>query len=106
MEEEIKTEEVKEEVIAQVVEPVAEIKIEKKKGLFSKIKGFFEKKVDEKIDKVIEVIEEQPKPVVYGECFFCGQEVYKTDKWSKQQSRLFHRPCYKKFLQAGKNGKI
>jgi hypothetical protein len=82
---------------------------EHKKNLWGKFKDLFGK--EEKPEP------EEPKQEPYSmpiptntreqkECFFCKASILESDNWSKQQNRWFHRHCYKKFLQAGKRGKL
>ena len=83
---------------------------EVKLGFFSRIKKFFRgEEKQEPVEK--EVVLETATPVsqesqIRDECFFCKEWIYLDEHYSKQQGRIFHRPCYKKFLQAGKRGKF
>lgn len=81
---------------------------EQHKSFWTKVKDFFGKE-----DKPLE----EPKQEQYSmpvpestrelkECFYCKEWIQEGDRWSKQMNNWFHRPCYKKFLQAGKRGKL
>lgn len=95
-----------EEVVEEITEQPVEVKTEVKQGFFAKLKSFFKKEEQ----KPVEQGATEPAPVQreirFEECFWCQKPVYLDEKWSKQQNREFHRPCYKKFLQAGHRGKI
>jgi hypothetical protein len=85
---------------------------ENKQGFFSKLKHFFkgeDKPVvsEEYKEEVKEEVTQETKPIIkFEECFWCKGNIFEGDHYSKQQGRVFHRVCYKKFLQAGKRGKI
>ncbi len=37
-----------------------------------------------------------------GECYSCGQPVYRSQRYSKQQGKLFHKKCYNEMLRGFK----
>ncbi len=80
-----------------------------KKTIWQKLKSFFAKDIGTE-EQVVVRQEEQPTAplpeIKYEECFWCKTPIYVGEKFSNQQSRNFHRKCYKKFLQAGYRGKI
>jgi hypothetical protein len=85
---------------------------EEKKGFFSKLKDFFkpkeptpEEKEEEKVILQEEIQQTHPTREL-KECFYCKTWIQEGDRWSKQMNHWFHRPCYKKFLQAGKRGTL
>lgn len=82
--------------------------VEQKKNFWTKVKDFFNvEEPVEKQDQTAKPIEEQvsahPNREL-KECFFCKEWIKEGDRWSKQMNHWFHRPCYKKFLQAGRGG--
>jgi len=78
--------------------------VEEKKGFFTKLKNFF--KGEEKPVEVVEQIIEEKPEVKFEECFWCKDAIYEGQRYSKQQGRVFHKECYKKFLDAGRRGKL
>ena len=78
----------------------------KEKGFWNKLTGLFKPKeeakpIKEEYEMPIPTEQEEKK-----ECFFCKMWINEGDRWSKQQNKWFHRKCYKKFIQSGRQGKI
>lgn len=80
---------------------------EQKKNFWTKLKGFFT--LEEKPEQEEPTQEQYSMPTPEStreqkECFYCKEWIKEGDRWSKQMNHWFHRPCYKKFLQAGRGG--
>jgi hypothetical protein len=82
---------------------------EPKKNFWGKLKTFFKGEEEKPIEEPKQ--EQYPMPTPEStrelkECFFCKEWIQEGDRWSKQQNNWFHKKCYKKFLQAGRRGKL
>lgn len=84
---------------------------EQHKNFWTKLKGFFKGEEPKPAEPQEERTESYSMPIPDSarerkECFFCREWIEDGDRWSKQQNKWFHRHCYKKFKQSGRQGKL
>jgi hypothetical protein len=60
--------------------------------------NIFKRKKEKEEPTIEEVIIETSKDK-WQECFYCKQDMFRGDRWTKQQGKFFHRNCYKEMIK-------